>query len=285
MAIAILLRRSKILPHYILCFHNTRLPSGIGRIIHPLAVRTADCLVMLSERNKRFWQNYYPLADSRIRIIPNGIPLHMMAPLDSEQRRLQRQLKGLAPDRFTVGLVTFFKDFKNLPGFVQVAYKVLNAGCEAQFVLVGDGPARPQVEQAIDTFNLRPYFLLPGKVPNASQWYSLFDVALMTSASSEAFPLTLIEAMACGLPIVATNVAGIPDIVIHGETGFLTSPTDLDGLAKYVVQLACEPQLCQRLGEAGRQRALAEFDVRVMVKRYAHLFAEVTQAMGEHAIL
>jgi glycosyltransferase involved in cell wall biosynthesis len=285
MAMAALLRRSKALPHYILCFHNTRLPSGVGRLIHPLAVQSADCLVMLSERNKRFWQAYYNLPDSRIRIIPNGIPLQRLAPLNSKQRQAQRQLKGLEPDKFTVGLVTFFKNFKNLPGFVQVAHAVIAAGCEAQFALVGDGPDRPRIEQALDNWNMRSHFLLPGKVPDASQWYPLFDVALMTSSSSEAFPLTLIEAMACGLPVVATDVAGIPDIVVHGETGFLASPTELDRLADYVVQLARDSELRRRMGAAGRQRALAEFDTAVMVRRYAQLFEEVVQADNRREIL
>jgi len=99
---------------------------------------------------------------------------------------------------------------------------------------------------------------------------------LMTSLT-EAFPLTVIEGMACGLPVVATEVAGIPDIVAHGETGFLALPTELDKLAQYEVQLARDAELRQRMGEAGRLRALAEFDVKVMVERYARMFKEVAQ--------
>jgi len=83
--------------------------------------------------------------------------------------------------------------------------------------------------------------------------------------------------MACGLPVIATAVAGIPDIVVHGETGFLASPSELDKLAQYVILLAREPDLRQRMGAAGRKRALAEFDVNVMVERYTRMFREVAQ--------
>jgi len=279
MTLAALAKRLRVVPHYILCFHNTRLPWGIGKIVHPLSVYSADAYMLLSQRNLQFWRRRYSMPDSKVYIIPNGIPLDDITPLPPYARAQRRRTYGLEPEGFLVGLVTFFKEFKNLPGFVEVARRVIDSGVSARFVLAGDGPDRPRVEAAIDRLQMRSYIVLPGAVPNARDWYPLFDVALMTSSSSEAFPLTLIEAMAAGLPVVATDVAGIPDIVAHGETGFLASPTELDKLAQYVVQLARDPELRQRMGSAGRQRALAEFDVKVMVERYAQMFKEVAGRM------
>lgn len=277
MTLAAIAKRLGVVPRYILCFHNTRLPWGIGKLLHPFSVRSADAYVFLSQRNLHFWRQYYAIPDNKVHIIPNGIPLDRFNPLTAEER-IQRRLElGLSPESFVVGLVTFFKEFKNLPAFVQVARQVIDAGVSAQFVLVGDGPDRSRVEAAIECLQMHSYFVLPGAAPNAQDWYPLFDVALMTSSSSEAFPLTLIEAMASGLPVVATDIAGIPDIVVHGETGFLASPSELDKLAHYVVQLARDVELRQRMGAAGRQRALAEFDVQVMVERYAQMFREVAQ--------
>lgn len=275
MTLAALAKRLRVVPRYILCFHNTRLPWGVGKIIHPFSVHSADAYMLLSQRNLQFWRQHYPMPDSKVYIIPNGIPLDDITPLSTDERAQLRRAYGLEPEGFLVGLVTFFKEFKNLPGFVEVARRVIDSGVSAQFVLAGDGPDRPRVEAAIDHLHMRAHIVLPGAVPNAREWYPLFDVALMTSSSSEAFPLTLIEAMAAGLPVVATDVAGIPDIVVHGETGFLASPTELDKLAAYVVQLARDSELRQRMGAAGRQRALVEFDVKVMVERYAQMFKEV----------
>jgi glycosyltransferase involved in cell wall biosynthesis len=277
MALATILRKRGVIPRYVLCFHNTRLHSGLGRIIHPLAVQSADRIVMLSERNKQFWLKYYLEIEDKITIINNGIMIGDAQPVSPEHRRQRRKELGLPPDKYTVGLVTFFKQFKNLPAFVRVARLVTDAGIDAQFVLVGDGPERPTVEGAIADLSVAPHFLLPGTTTDSRKWYEAFDVALMTSSSSEAFPITLLEAMSVGLPVVATNVAGIPDIVIHGQTGFTAEPTDIQQLAHYLVVLARDFELRQQMGRAGFQRVLTEFNADLMVQRYAQLFEELVR--------
>lgn len=277
MASAALARRFGVVPRYVVCFHGTRTWRGFTGGVHAFAVRSADKVVALSPRHKAFWQQYYHLHDNKITVIPNGIELERYHLLGEQEKAELRQQLGLVPHRITVGQVSFFKDSKNLPkGFVPVAKRVVESGVDAQFVLVGDGPERPALEESIWQHGLQTCFYLPGITNEPQLWYSILDVALMTSLT-EAFPLTLIEAGASGVPVVATDVAGIPDIVAHGETGFLASPTELDKLAQYVVQLARDPELRQRMGAAGRQRALAEFDVKVMVERYAQMFREVAQ--------
>ncbi|GIV05863.1 MAG: glycosyl transferase family 1 [Fimbriimonadales bacterium] len=276
MASATILRRLRIVSRYVICFHGTRTWRGFIGAIHASAVRAADMLVALSPRHKLFWQQHYGLPEQKLVIISNGIPLHKFRPFSNSEKAALRRHHGLAPDQFTVGLIAFFKDSKNLPGFVQVAKQVIDTGIKAQFVLVGDGPERKALDTAITAMRLEAQFHLPGLTDSPETWYGMFDCALMTSLT-EAFPITLIEAMACGLPVVATDIAGIPDIVVHGETGFLASPSEIDKLAQYVVQLARNPELRQRMGEAGRRRALAEFDVNVMVERYARMFREVVE--------
>ena len=276
MASAALLRRLRVIPRYVICFHGTRTWRGFIGTVHAFAVRSADKLVALSPRHKEFWQHHYQLPEEKLTVIPNGISLQRYRPMSEAEKATIRQQHHLSPIRFTAGLVTFFKHSKNLPGFVQVARQVVDAGVDAQFVLVGDGPERSALETAIAEAHMEARFHLPGVTDCPESWYAMFDCALMTSIT-EAFPISLIEAMACGLPVIATAVAGIPDIVVHGETGFLASPSELDKLAQYVILLAREPDLRQRMGAAGRKRALAEFDVNVMVERYTRMFREVAQ--------
>lgn len=276
MASATILRRLRRVPRYVICFHGTRTWHGFIGAIHTSAVHSADMLVALSPRHKQFWQQHSKMPEDKFTIIPNGIPLHSFRAFSDAEKSAIRPQHHLAPNRFTVGLVAFFKDSKNLPGFVQVARRVIDAKVDAQFVLVGDGPERPALEASIKQANLEERFRLPGTTDSPQQWYGIFDCALMTS-TTEAFPITLIEAMACGLPVVATDIAGIPDIVVHGETGFLASPSELDKLAQYVIRLASDPELRQRMGTVGRKRALAEFDAKVMIERYARMFREVAQ--------
>jgi len=274
MASAAFMRRLRAIPHYVVCLHGTRTWRGYIGMVHAFAMRSADRIVVLSERHKQFWQQHYPMPETRWCLIPNGIDLSKYLPRTPAEKAELRCQHGLHPERLTVGLVAFFKDSKNLPGFVAVARKVIDRGVSAQFVLVGDGPERPALEQAIRTHQMQAHFHLPGVTQEPEQWYAMFDIVLMTSLT-EAFPLTLIEAAACAVPAVATNIAGIPDIVVDGETGFLAPPTALDQLAEYVVQLARDTELRQRMGAVARQRALSEFDVRVMVARYADMFKQV----------
>lgn len=267
-----LLRRRAIIPHYLVRLQNTRLPRGVQALLFTRILQLADRVIALSERNRVFWSRAYPqLAPSKFIVIPNGIHLERYHPLDPETQRTYRLAKGLPQQQFLVGLVTFFKDFKNLTGFVQVAQKVIQAGVDAHFVLVGAGPQQDELNRALSEYQMTSFFTLPGKTHDSAEWYPLFDVALMTSSCCEGFPNTLVEAMGCGLPIVATDVAGIPDIVVHGETGFLSPPTEVETLAQYVIRLAQDTALRQRMGSAGRQRALAEFDVQKMIERYAEL--------------
>jgi len=271
MGLASIMRRWRVVPRYVVALHGTRLWRGYRGIAHAHAIRSADKVVLLSERNKQFWQQQYELPDSKVVVIPNGIPLGRFQMLSAEEKAARRVQHGLHPTRFTVGLIAFFKDSKNLPGFVQVARQVIDRGVDAQFVLVGDGPERPLVEEAIRANNLHARFHLPGITDAPELWYGMFDLALMTSIT-EAFPLTLIEAMACGLPVVATRVGGVPDIVLEGETGYIAEPHDLDALAAHVVSLAQDLSLWQRMSLAARSHALKNFAVESMLAGYAQLF-------------
>jgi glycosyltransferase involved in cell wall biosynthesis len=271
MGIAAVLRRWRAVPRYVVALHGTRAWKGYRRLIHAQAVHCADKVVLLSERNRQFWQQQYRLPDSKIAVIPNGIPLNKFRVLSADEKFALRCRYNLHPTRFTVGLIAFFKDSKNLPGFVQVARKVIDRGIDAQFVLVGDGPERPLVEEAIDAYGLQSRFHLPGVTDAPEIWYGMFDLALMTSLT-EAFPLTLIEAMACGLPVVATRVGGVADIVVEGETGYIAEPHDLETLAEQVATIAQAPSLWEQMSLAGRERALRNFDIQSMIDNYARLF-------------
>jgi len=271
MGLASIMRRWRVVPRYVVALHGTRVWKGYRGLIHAHAVHCADKVVLLSEHNQQFWQQQYQLAASKIAVIPNGIPLSKFRVLSEDEKFALRCRYNLHPSRFTVGLIAFFKDSKNLPGFVQVARKVIDRGIDAQFVLVGDGPERPLVEEAIRVNNLQARFHLPGITDAPELWYGMFDLALMTSIT-EAFPLTLIEAMACGLPVVATRVGGVADIVVEGETGYLAEPHDLETLAERVATIAQDLSLWRQMSIAGRERAFRNFNIQSMIDNYARLF-------------
>jgi len=150
---------------------------------------------------------------------------------------------------------------------------------QARLLLVGEGPERAKVEQLASENGLERNVQFLGLRTDIPQLLAAADLFLLTSIS-EGIPVTLIEAMAAGLPIVSTRVGGVPEIVIEGETGVLAEAGDDAGLAEQVVQMASQPQQRTRMSHAGRQRALAQFSDTQMDNGYLSLYEEMLSAVA-----
>jgi glycosyltransferase involved in cell wall biosynthesis len=135
-------------------------------------------------------------------------------------------------------------------------------------VIVGDGPDRPALESEIRRLDLEPVVQLAGERTDVPELLAAADVFVLSSRS-EGLPLSILEAMAAGLPVVATNVGGVPELVVEGETGFLVPPGDPQALAVALERLLGDSALRRRLGAAGRRRAEERFDL--VSTRQAHL--------------
>jgi glycosyltransferase involved in cell wall biosynthesis len=125
-------------------------------------------------------------------------------------------------------------------------------------VLVGDGEARPSLERLTRQLGLTATVHFAGVRPNEPNLHHLFDVSVLCS-SSEAFPNSIVEAMAAGKPVVATRVGGIVDAVVDQHTGFLVPPRTPSAMASAIERLLIEPELRRQLGEAAARRARAQF--------------------------
>jgi glycosyltransferase involved in cell wall biosynthesis len=141
---------------------------------------------------------------------------------------------------------------------VDVAIQALEAIADAHLVVLGEGPQRGELEQLADD---RVHLL--GRVPDVAAWLRRADV-LVHPVRWEGFGLALLEAMLCALPVVATRVSSIPEVVVDGETGILVPPDDPDALAAAVARLLDNPE---GYGAAGRARARQEFSVARMADR------------------
>jgi glycosyltransferase involved in cell wall biosynthesis len=154
---------------------------------------------------------------------------------------------------------------------IDVAVRAL-AGLDATLVVLGEGAERARLEALARDSGAR--LLLPGRVGDVAAVLRRADV-LVHPARWEGFGLALLEAMLCGLPVVASRVSSIPEIVADGETGLLVPPDDAGSLGAALERLLADEQLRRRLGEAGLERARADFSVERMARRTLAVYEDV----------
>jgi glycosyltransferase involved in cell wall biosynthesis len=146
-------------------------------------------------------------------------------------------------------------------------------------VFVGDGPDRPAVEEEVRRLGLEPAVELLGERDDVPELLGTADVFVLSS-HSEGLPLSILEAMAAGLPVVASNVGGVSEVVVDGDTGLLVPPGDAQSLAAAIERLLEDPPLCRRLGEAGQNRVAEHFDLAAVQQAHLDLYRRVLARRG-----
>ena len=139
---------------------------------------------------------------------------------------------------------------------------------------MGDGPERNGAEKYCREHNLCDNVMFIGKQDNLPELFGCTDVLLLPS-ETESFGLVALEAMSCEVPVVATRVGGLPEVVMHGETGFLADLGDVQSMADYALRIVDDPALKAEMGRNGRRRAVECFDQRNIVPHYEKFYSEV----------
>jgi len=192
--------------------------------------------------------------------------------LQPAPRRTQLSVWGIPEDRVVVGMVACFKPQKCPVDFVDVAALVLKDNKRVHFIMAGDGELRTQVEARIRQTGIGGHITLLGWRDNMPEVYRNLDIVVLTSLW-EGLPCVFSEAMACELPIVATDVDGAREAIIDGENGFLHEPRDISGMAGSVLRLINDAQLRIDMGRRGRERVM-EFDISTSVSNLEQAYEE-----------
>ena len=196
---------------------------------------------------------------SRIAVIPNGIDTQIMQP-DSAAGSLQRRAWGIPENAFIIGCVARFDPMKDHPTFLEAAARLAREQTDARFVCVGDGAARyrEELKAQARALGLDGALIWAGEMDSLRNVYNAFDVATLSSAFGEGFPNVVGEAMACGIPVVATDVGDVGRIV--GEIGEVVPPRNPQALASAWMRMR------QRLTQGSIARAQVRLSI---VKNYS----------------
>lgn len=221
------------------------------------------------------------LPEEQISLIPNGVDTEYYRP-EADGQALRERLH-IAPDTPLVGMVARLSREKGPDLFLQAASMVAAARPDVHFCLVGEGPLRSDLARTIEGLGLAGRIHLTGLLADMRPVYPALDVVCLASRQ-EGQPLTLLEAMACGRPVVATSVGGTPELVQMGETGWLVARGDMRAMAERILWLLENPARAAEMGRLGRRRVVESFDVRAQATAVARLFRRLIEGRRPQAV-
>jgi N-acetyl-alpha-D-glucosaminyl L-malate synthase BshA len=212
-------------------------------------------------------------ADLAIEVLPNFVDTDAFGPADGPNGHCLAQLFGQHEAALTLIHVSNFRALKRTLDVVDIFARVA-ARVPARLLMIGDGPERTVCETRVREAGLADRARFLGMQERFADLLARTDVFLLPS-ESESFGLAALEAQSCGVPVVASDTGGIPEVVVHGETGFLAPVGDVEAMAAAVLRLAGDEPLRRTMGANARARVLAHFGEAQIVDRYEDWYRRV----------
>jgi glycosyltransferase involved in cell wall biosynthesis len=253
--------------------------TGVFRLLERLLARITDALVAVSPEVRDELVALGVAPASKFRVIRLGIELDNRVSSDGSARAETRRTMGVPEARFVVGWIGRMTGVKRTDLVLKGFRALRDNGVDAILCMVGDGPDRAAVEQLAGELGIVRDCLFAGYQEDVGPFFAAFDVFVLPSGN-EGTPVTAIEALATGCPVVATRVGGVPDVVDDGVDGFLVAPGAAQELAARLAELARDPELRVRMGAAGRERMRTRYAVDRLVDDVDRLYRELLERRG-----
>ena len=253
--------------------HSTGWPDGVGRL-NRLLTSWTDAFIGVADAHAEHLVQNERFPAEKVNTIYNGVDCDRFAPQDASA--IRREL-GIAADAPVVGILAALRPEKNHELFLAGAKEIRAALPAAQFIVVGDGPKRPELEQLAADLGIADAVHFVGSRSDVPALLAACDIVALTS-HNEASPVSILEALACGVPVVASNVGSVRETVVDGETGRLFPAGDLAAFVAATVGLLNSPADRERMGAEGRRRVEARWSLDAMVRGYEQLIERIYAA-------
>ena len=244
-------------------------------IMNRLTGCLADYHICVSQAVAEFVKKRLRFPDRKIGVVPNGIDVNEFEHLPSQQEARRRS--GLPSDQRLVGTVAQLKRVKR----IDVLIRAMTLIPEASLVIVGDGRERGSLETLAGSLGLKDRVYFAGQQNDVRPWLRSMDVYALSS-DWEGLPLAILEAMAMGLPVVATSVGGVPDLVLDGKTGFLVPADDPEALARALINVLRNEKQRSMLGEEGHKRVSTDFSFQTTVSKTEEIYETLVRRKLGH---
>jgi glycosyltransferase involved in cell wall biosynthesis len=228
-------------------------------------------IVAVGEEIRDFLVDQVHLASPRVALIRNGIDLSRYRP----GHREARERFGLPTAQRWIGQIARLEEEKDQATLLRAFAVVRDRHPDARLVIVGDGSLRGALEDLARTLGVEPWVSFLGARSDVADLLPELDVFVLSSIR-EGLPLALLEAMACGVPVVATAIGNVPRVVRDGENGDLVAPADSRALAAAICRMLESPDRAESLGAAARAWVAAEYSLDATVRRYQELYDELS---------
>lgn len=258
-------------PVILSALHSTGWPDCIGRLNRLLTPMT-DGFIAVAANHGRHLIERERFPEAKVNVIPNGVDTYRFRSLPDSGLAVRGKL-GIPPAAPVCGIVAALRAEKNHTLFLRAATLTAKQRPDTHFVIVGDGPERAKLERAAIEAGVGSSTHFVGSRSDIPQVLSAFDVFALTS-HNEANPVSILEAMACEIPVVSTGVGSVAESVAEGCTGYLVQPGDADALAHHWLKLFSDRTLASSLGSAGRMAVEANWSIDRMVAGYERLICE-----------
>lgn len=269
--------------HVFHSYFNTFLSNIIVRFERFLA-RKADAIIAISDSQRHELIETYKIAPAeKIFTIPLGFNLDKYTVDQDTKKIIFRNKYGFDNDELIIGIIGRLVPIKNHEMFLEVAAIIKSkTKKKVRFAIIGDGESRPGIEEKAADLNLSySYFITQPKSNTdvvVTSWETEIDQALagldivVLTSNNEGTPVSLIEAQSALLPVVSTNVGGVEDIVIHGETGFITEVGDVTSFANYVIELIEDAELRKKMGKSGYENVISRYSKQRLINDMRSLY-------------
>ncbi|MEI8134462.1 MAG: N-acetyl-alpha-D-glucosaminyl L-malate synthase BshA [bacterium] len=226
------------------------------------SIESSDVVTSVSEYLKRETIENYGV-EKDILAIPNFVDTEVFHPVDAKNLR-----RLMAPNDEKILIhVSNFRAVKRVGDAIKAFKMVLDSGVKAKFLLVGDGPDRTECEALARTLGIWQHTRFLGKQAELATILSASDVFIIPSGN-ESFGLSALEAMACGVPVVSSDIGGLPEVNVDNETGFIVKMGDVETLAQKILSLFTDSVLHKRMSNAALNHAVSNFTKEQIVPIY-----------------
>ncbi|MGI9516719.1 MAG: glycosyltransferase [Pirellulaceae bacterium] len=259
-------------PAILSALHSTGWPDGVGRLNRMLTPVT-DAFIAVAEPHRRYLIDQEGFPGRKVFLVPNGVDTEHFV-VDQQAAQNWRQRFGIPATSPVCGIVAALRPEKNHELFFEVAAATLQSLPDCHFLVVGDGAERNRLQQLAQSMPCADRLHLAGNSDDVRGALSAMDLFALTS-HNEASPVSILEAMSAGLPVVAPRVGSIDQAVLDGQTGYLVAPGVRSEFVRRWCELLADRQKARQFGSAGRQHVVRYGSLHSMTAGYTELIETI----------